>query len=72
MIGVAVVAPFEFEDGVPFGEAPRYPDGTHHGFRAGTHESNLFHGWESLAKHLSQVQFLLSRRAVAGPCTGSR
>ena len=41
MIGVAVVAPFEFEDGVPFGEAPRYPDGTHHGFRAGTHESNF-------------------------------
>ena len=71
MIGVAVVAPFEFEDDLPVGKAPRHPDGTHHGFRAGTHESNLVHGGERFAKHLSQFQFLWRRRAVARPRTGS-
>ena len=71
VIGVAVVAPFEFEDGVPFGEAPRHPDGAHHGFRAGTYQSNLFDGWERLANHSRQLQFLKGRRAVARPRSGS-
>ena len=66
---MAMVTPFEFQDGIPFGHSAGHPDGAHHRFRARTDESNFFDGRQGVTNHSSQRHFPFGRRAVTGPVT---
>ena len=69
MVRMAMVTPFEFQDGIPSGQATSHTDGTHHRFRARTDESNLFNGRHGVTNHSRQRHFPFGRGAVTGPVT---